>query len=212
MDTILIEQLKKGDSEAYGYIYKNYYALLCYIASGYMHDDFLAETIVGDVIYHLWEQRESLVIRTSLRSYLIKAVRNRCLDTLDLKMNKVELSFSSLSNKEEALESYVIDEQYPLDSLFCQELEHILKEAIDKLPKESKQVFLLSRFGNKNYVEISKELNISVNTVKYHIKNALSLLRLSLDKYLLPFLLFILHLKYFLYFLLPSTYFFPSFI
>ncbi len=195
MEHIILEQLKKGSSEAYRYIYKHYYALLCHIASEYMHDDFLAETIVGDVIFHIWEHRESLEIHTSLRSYLIKSVRNRCLDDLALKRNQVEMPFSYFQDNEESIESYIIDERYPLDSLFSRELEQILKEAIEKIPDETKQVFLLSRFRNKKYEEISAELDISVNTVKYHIKKALSLIRLSLDKYLLPLLLFIMHLK-----------------
>lgn len=195
MDQIILEQLKQGKSEAYRYIYKHYYALLCHIASEYMHDDFLAETIVGDIIFHMWERRESLDIHTSLRSYLIKSVRNRCLDNLELKRNQVEMPFSSLQGDEESMELYVIDDHYPLDRLLGQDLEQTLKEAIDKLPKESKKVFLLSRFENKKYEEISKELDISVNTVKYHIKKSLGLIRLSLDKYLLPLLLFFIHQK-----------------
>ncbi|WP_317190303.1 sigma factor-like helix-turn-helix DNA-binding protein [Bacteroides salyersiae] len=44
---------------------------------------------------------------------------------------------------------------------------------------------MLSRYGNKSYAEIANELNISVNTVKYHIKKALSLFREELKDYLL---------------------------
>ena len=47
-----------------------------------------------------------------------------------------------------------------------------------------------SRFEGKSYDEISCELNIFVNTVKYHIKNALAMLRKSLCRYLICFFLF----------------------
>ena len=54
-----------------------------------------------------------------------------------------------------------------------------------EMPEECRKVFLLSRYGDKSYAEIADELNISVNTVKYHIKKALSLLREELKDYIL---------------------------
>ena len=51
------------------------------------------ETIVGDVIFHLWEIRETLNITISIRSYLIKAVRNRCIDYLKSGSEKKEFHF-----------------------------------------------------------------------------------------------------------------------
>ena len=64
------------------------------------------------------------------------------------------------------------------------ELEHEIHHSIAALPAECRQVFLKSRFEIKKYEEIAAELGISVNTVKYHIKNALARLHDSLGKYL----------------------------
>lgn len=50
--------------------------------------------------------------------------------------------------------------------------------------------FEKSRFEEKKYEEISQELGISINTVKYHIKNALSFLQTELSKYLIVLILF----------------------
>lgn len=50
--------------------------------------------------------------------------------------------------------------------------------------------FEKSRFEEKKYEEISQELGISINTVKYHIKNALSFLQTELSKYLIALILF----------------------
>ena len=76
-ETLIVEQLKTGNEDAYQYIYDRHYALLCHVANGYVKDHFLAETIVGDTIFHLWEIRETLEISVSIRSYLLRAVRNR---------------------------------------------------------------------------------------------------------------------------------------
>jgi RNA polymerase sigma-70 factor (ECF subfamily) len=57
-------------------------------------------------------------------------------------------------------------------------------KAVDSLPEECGRVFRLSRFEEKKYEEIARELGISVNTVKYHVKHALVLLHEALGKYL----------------------------
>ena len=62
-------------------------------------------------------------------------------------------------------------------------MKNTAKKAVDELPTECRQVFELSRYEGKKYSEIAQELGISVNTVKYHIKNAIKILssRLSVD-------------------------------
>lgn len=188
-ERLIKEQLKKGNEEAYKYLYKNHYALLCHVAYGYVSDDFLAETLVGDVIYHLWEVHESLDIQTSLRSYLIKAVRNRCIDYLSSKYEKNEITFSALGENEIVKEHYLLSDNYPLGNLLERELEDEIFNAIQQLPEECRRVFQKSRFEEKKYEEISQDLGISVNTVKYHIKNALAFLYTRLNKYILYLIL-----------------------
>ena len=194
-EQLIKELLKEGNEEAYKYLYKNHYALLCHIAYGYVCDDYLAETLVGDVMVHLWEVHQTLNIQSSLRSYLIKAVRNRCLDYLSSKYEKNEITFSALSENETIKEHYLLSDSYPLGILLERELEEEILNAIQQLPEECRRVFQKSRFEEKRYEEISQELGISVNTVKYHIKNALAFLYERLNKYILCLILFFSALK-----------------
>ncbi len=191
-EKLLFEQLKLGNEKAYGVLYRSHYAVLCHFAKSYLHDKFAAETAVEDVIYHIWENRENLNITTSIRNYLIRAVRNKCLDTLKLKRNQTELTRSSLSEKS----NYYIDNQIALDSpygtLLSKELEDKITQAVKALPAECQQVFVKSRMENKKNQEIAIELGISVNTVKYHLKNALKMLHEKLGKYCYIYLLSVL--------------------
>lgn len=192
-EMLLAEQLKQGNEDAYKYIYDHHYVLLCHVANEYVKDKFLAETIVGDAIFHLWEIRESLDITKSIRSYLLKAVRNRCINHLNLEYKKRERPFSSLGSEEFFKEDYLLSDEYPLGVLLERELEGEIRKAIGKLPEGCRQVFIKSRFEEKKYEEIAQELNISINTVKYHMKNALALLLADLSKYLVAlFLLFLM--------------------
>ena len=189
-ETLIVEQLKTGNEDAYQYIYDRHYALLCHVANGYVKDQFLAETIVGDTIFHLWEIRETLEISVSIRSYLLRAVRNRCINYLYSEWEKREIAFSSLMPDEITDDKMTISDSHPLGTLLERELEEEIYKAIDKLPNECRRVFDKSRFEGKSYEEISQELGISVNTVKYHIKNALASLQTNLSKYLITLLLF----------------------
>lgn len=183
-ESLIVEQLKEGKERAYKFLYDQHYQILCHVAAQYVKDDFLAETIVGDVIFHLWEVRESLEINTSIRSYLMTSVRNRCLDYLKSQYNQKEVSMSSPGLQDFPVLNYIKGDDYPLGRLLEQELEGEIIKAIDRLPEECRRVFHLSRFEEKKYEEIARELDISVNTVKYHIKRALALLHEDLGKYL----------------------------
>ena len=188
-EKLIIEQLKQGHEQSYKYIYDCHYVFLCHIANGYVNDYFIAETIVGDTIFHLWEIRESLEITLSIRAYLTKSVRNRCVNYLISEQRKNEIQLSELTSGNVAEERYLMSDSYPLGTLLEQELEEEINKSIEKLPEECKAVFKKSRFEEKKYEEIAQELCISINTVKYHMKNALALLQADLKKYLIVFFL-----------------------
>ena len=183
-EALLVQQLKNGVDAAYKYLYDQHYQILCHVAAQYVKDDFLAETIVGDVIFHLWEVRETIEIETSLRSYLMTCVRHRCMDYLKSQHHQREVSESNASLRDFPVLQYVKDDDYPLGRLLEKELESEIMSAINRLPDECRRVFNMSRFENRKYEEIANELKISVNTVKYHIKHALALLHEELGKYL----------------------------
>lgn len=184
----LIHSLKKGDNQAYKYIYDNHYTLLCKIAYEFLKDDFLAETIVDDIIFHLWEKRDTIEITLSVRSYLVQAVRNRSINYLNLEREKREVRFSVINEHNEWQSSVFLSDDYPLATLLEKELEQEIQNAINRLPEECRNVFNKSRFEDKRYEEIAEELGISTNTVKYHIKNAIARLNNDLQEYLILFL------------------------
>ena len=184
-EILLLNLLRRGDESAYKYLYDNHYVPLCHVAYQYVNDIYLAETLVQDVIIHLWNHRESLEIKTSLRAYLIKATKNRCLDYFNMEHVRRETPFSQVMPEDR----FIHTENYPLGHLLSCELEKEIKIAIKNLPSASRTVFYKSRFEGKSYEDIALELGISINTVKYHIKKSISLLRLSLIKYLMSLII-----------------------
>ena len=186
MDKTLIEKLKKGDEKAFKSIYEQHYVFLCRFATQLLNDDSLAEEVVDDVIFYLWEHRAELEITISIRAYLIRSVRNRCLNEINSLRNRTFTSFSSITSEDNLAfwDTLLVDELHPLGRLIKQEMQDELDRCISELPNECRIVFMKSRFDGKKYAEISEELGISVNTVKYHITRALSLLQSRLGSYL----------------------------
>lgn len=188
-EKLIINGLKVGDQEAYRYVYDTHYQVLCYTANKYVHDQFVAETIVGDIIFKLWERRESIDINTSLRSYLARSVRNASLDYLRSKRQRYEVAQSRLADNDDIDDTMgMASGDDPLANVIGDELEARVEEAISALPYESRRVFEMSRFMGKKQAEIADELGISVSTVKYHIGNALKLLTRDLGKYIVALL------------------------
>lgn len=95
MDIHIIDKLKQGDEKAFQYIYDCHYVLLCRFAYQLLNDSSLAEEIVDDTIFYLWEHRADIEITHSIRAYLMRAVRNRCLNELNSLAHRTELRFSS---------------------------------------------------------------------------------------------------------------------
>jgi len=187
LDNILI-RLKNGDELAYKYLYDQYYSKLCRVANFYVNDTFVSENLVGDLIFAIWENREKLEIIESLNSYLFTSIRNRCFNYLKQAHVKREVSFAKVQETQ-FFYSMHSENDLPVGILIERELEDKIEQSIDHLPLQTKKVFQLKRTEDLSYAEISSQLNISVNTVKYHMKSALQTLRIELATYLVSILL-----------------------
>ncbi len=174
-DIDLLLRLRKGDELAFERIFKKYYAQMVLFALNYLHDKDRCESIVQDVFVKFWEKRFVLDI-SSLRGYLVVAVRNRCHN--ELKRQGV------IRNYEKSVETDVGEwPQY-------QGKENIerINKIIEELPPRRKKIFKMSRLEGLKYKEIAEKLAISPKTVEVQMGKALKYLReklLPLKKQLL---------------------------
>ena len=190
-DNNVMIYLREGNEYAFRFILDKYYDFLCMVADSYLRDEYISETIVGDIIYNLWEIKDNIDIKYSLRSYLVRSVKNRCINYLQQEYIQREISINQYEDKAAIEELFFIENKHPLESLLEQELENKINSIINELSPECRAVFKMSRFDGMKYEEIASELNISVNTVKYHMKYALGKLRLELKDYILSILVFL---------------------
>lgn len=186
----VIERIKQGDDRILKYLYDTYYYQLFTIAKQYINDNFTAETIVSDLFCSLWENKANIDIHTSLGAYLVRSVRNLSLNFLRKNYVEKEVCIDGL---EATSPLFFQSDEYPLGQLIEKELAEKIQVELNALPKETRDVFLLSRIEELSYEEIAQQLNISVNTVKYHVKQALKILRSKFKTELALVLYYISH-------------------
>lgn len=188
LDQQLINGIRQGDVAGFEELYRQYYIFLCLIAEHIVRNHSEAEEIVSDVYLKLWNIREKIDITTSIKGYLIKAVRNTSINYLERYKISNKLTDRKSSSDYELL---AWDSDYPLGHLYEKEIMEILDQGISKLPDGCRQIFILSRNDCMKYCDIADKLGISVNTVKTQMKIALARLREALKDYLVILLFFI---------------------
>lgn len=179
-----LSQLKQGDEQAWRKLFEEHYTALCHVALKYVGDVFTAESIVNDVMLKFWESRQHIIIHQTLRSYLVSAVRNTTLNLLKSKYVRKEKVGAEDDIIFSPTASSILSDNMPVDKLIEEELEGKVEETIDGMPKECKCVFKMSRYEGKSNEDIAKDLGISIVTVRYHLRNAIKILREAITPYL----------------------------
>lgn len=188
----LLHRLRAGDESVYVDLFKEYYVNLCAYSRRYVGRKDIAEEIVSETFFKIWEKRKSLVINTSVKSYLFQAVANNSLHYLRKlkKEEKIEDYFSGI--EDENIGFSAVAENITEQSLLMQELSLRIEDAIQQLPAQQQKAFRLKRFAEKKNNEIAEEMGIAVKTVEMHLSKAMKSLHEDLKDYLPAFLLFML--------------------
>lgn len=170
-------ELQEGDVTAFEMFFRTYYKPLCNYAYTFIQDKDEAEEIVQSAFLSVWEKRQSIDIKTSLKSYLYTMVRNTSLNVI--KHEKIKQKYVGESLAVDA-RSYEGVSQAVISS----ELETRIQQAMEVLPEQCRLVFKLSRLEELKYAEIAEQLNISIKTVENHMGKALKIMREQLKDYL----------------------------
>lgn len=185
-DQQLVHLLQNGSHEAFGEIYKRYWALLYRNARKMLQDDQDATDVVQEVFTLLWERYPVIEVEISLSSYLYSAVRNKIINIIN--RNKLKNGYAA-SLQQFLAEGSRVTENEVREREFTIEIER----EIANLPDKMRRIFELSRKQHLTYKEIAEEVNVSEGTVKKQVYNALKILRFKLGSYFFLFLMFVFY-------------------
>lgn len=174
----LLVGLAKGDEEAYHELFKQFYEPLCFFANRYLQDMDASQDLIQELLSYLYENRDRIVISTSLKAFLYRSVTNRSLNQLKHEKRKQE------NHREVAYHTETASFE---EAMEISELQARINELIAELPPQCEKIFRMSRMEHLSNQEIAEELNISKRTVETQISKALKILRNSLKIIIINF-------------------------
>jgi|WetSurMetagenome_2_1015567.scaffolds.fasta_scaffold190052_2 RNA polymerase sigma-70 factor, ECF subfamily len=180
----LWNRIQDGDEKAFDSLFRELYPLLLSFAFRILRKKPDAEEITQDAFINLWKQRDTIEIKGSLKSYLYQAVHNLSLNRLEhFKTKKFLPNNNTLDRGQWDLirDTYVVNDDL-IEMIESKDTESIILKAIEELPQRCREIFILSRFDNLGYDEISKKLNISENTIRVQIFRALKAISETIRK------------------------------
>ena len=177
----LLSSLKNGDEKAFEYIFDTLHDKLLAFAMGYTRDKAIAKDLVQQSFIKLWEKRKDLAENTIIPAYMFTVCRNNFIDKYRQDQKKVLLTDKIY------LESVLDAEAESEEKMLYKK--QLLEQAIEKLPKKCKEVFLLKHKENLRHKEIAAYLEISEKTVEDHVSRAMRMLRNELLLLLITILL-----------------------
>lgn len=162
-DILLLKLIQSGDEYAFKYLFDTYFSPLCRFMNVYLNDKQESEELALDIFLYVWEHRQEIEVKISLKAYLFRAARNKCLNSL--RDRRTSLSLDELNDQGQL----AVDPS----SLEMEELTHLIEEAICSLPDRCQEVFRKSREENLSNQHIANEMQISIKTVEGQITKAL---------------------------------------
>ena len=166
-----------SEVEVFEKLFKAHFKSLYAYAFTIVREEVVAEEMVQNVFYKIWEKQNSLDIRNTTPAYLYKSVYHESLNYL--KHEKVKASYRAHT-------SYQMRNQSDQASkkVLLSELELQLNKALAGLPEQCRTIFQMSRFEELKYQEIADRLGLSIKTVENQMGKALKILRIKLADYL----------------------------
>jgi RNA polymerase sigma-70 factor (ECF subfamily) len=184
-DADLFSLIQKGNKEAFTIVYNRYHKQLYVLAYTYLKDKDMAEDSIQHVFTRLWEFREDIAIKVSLKNFLYTITKNYILNLIRNENTIVRKNYELAQTAE-------IYEDNLLSIIEQKELMSVFRQALAMLPEQKRQVCLLKMDEKLSNQEIADKMQISINTVKTHYAQAIKILRAQLRKMLISLILIIL--------------------
>ena len=171
-------------NNSFNEIYTAFYRKSYLFVKSYVHDDMAAEDIVSESLIRLWQQMKQQTI-DPIPPFLFTILKNRTLDYLKHQavIRTVHQDMVEILNRELEIRTTTLEMSDPID-IFSTEVKQIIELTLNRLPEKTREIFKLSKFGNKPHKEIAELYQISVKGVDYHISLSVKELRLALKDYL----------------------------
>ena len=146
-----------------------------------MHNEMDAEDIAQEVMIRTWQNIDKFNFYAA-SAWMMRTAHNLCIDYL--RRNKIQ--FKREVSIDDNLSERIEDKKYsdmPEKKLSQNLLNEKIKNAVENLPERLKSPFVLYELQGFKYKEISKILDVPLNSVKVNILRARKQLQKDLKVY-----------------------------
>lgn len=181
-DNELIERCKHGDREAFTKIMEKYQNIMFGMAYNILSDYQDAEDAVQETFIKAYKSISSFKGQSAFTTWLYVICRNACNDILRKRQKHSNVTSVDLEDSEDSsIREIKSDEPTPEECMEMSETQALVRDGINALKPEYKEVIVLSDMQELSYEEISAILKIPVGTVKSRLNRARSALRKNLS-------------------------------
>jgi RNA polymerase sigma-70 factor, ECF subfamily len=183
-DEVLMLRYKDGDLSAFEIIIEKHQQPLFSFVYRFCNDYHQAQDLVQDVLLRLVKMSRNYEPRAKFTTYLYTIAHNVCIDYIRRKKRRMNVSLSDPidAQKELTLEDTMKDERANPQRDFQQKsFEEALHQAVQDLPAEQREVFLLREQQNLAFDEIARIVGCLPSTAKSRMRYALQSIREKLQ-------------------------------
>lgn len=174
-DARLMGKIAAGDEDSLGVLYDRFSGVILAIAIGVLGDRQEAEDLVHEVFIEVWNRAEKFdAERGSAQTWISVITRSRCIDRTRLVRWRKRKTAEPVSDHAFAAEESHTRPHRRAD-------DYKIRQRIDELPDEQREIVILSYFGGLSSSEIAERLDIPMGTVKSRMRLAMAKFRDAFD-------------------------------
>lgn len=175
-DLLIVEEAIKGDERAYATLLEKYYDSIYFLLLKKINNANDAEDLTMETFAKAFNSLQQYKPIYAFSTWLYRIAINNCIDHIRRKGSRpqsMEPLYDTQDHDIHALESASLD---PEEKVIKDQRAFVIKKMVKSLKPRYAQLIDLRYYREYSYVEISKEMNIPIGTVKAQLYRARELL------------------------------------
>lgn len=187
-DEALMARFQRGDRAAFKVLVSRHQKPLFNFALRHLRSPSLAEDVVQDSFVRVVQSANEFKHEARFSTWLYTIARNLCIDQLRKGALRRHPSLDESRPSQEG-EGPTLGEQMPDSRASVErhatstELRSKISDAVEELPEEQREVFLMREVAHLPFKEIAEITGVPENTVKSRMRYALERLQQALSEY-----------------------------
>lgn len=171
----LLRQVAGGDRRSFEELYDCFSGVLFSTAYRVLNNQEAAEDVLQDVFIQIWEKAPLYDPALGKPvTWAVTLTRNKAIDRLRATQRRSRLQ-DGVQRESETLAQF--DDRSSFDAVASGETSKLVREAVQKLPKDQREAIDLAFFSSLTQAEIAERLGVPLGTIKARIRRGMMKLK-----------------------------------